>query len=422
MWQAFRILLDPGAPGGGSSEGGGGVSGVSSPAITSGGGAGIPTSPSGVGGPSGGSTVGTPSLISSQGQAAQNGPITQPAAPGFGTPGPESQPVYPGTPPPTPQTAGIREALAKFGVQLPYENDEAALHGLANAWQTSQQRNYLSELGSQVAPVQHEFQQWQAERQRQQQAQQAQTQKGPWNPPQFDDRHWNLVEQDPQTGQLRSKAGYDPRIGQQAQSHVDYINASEKHRLADPIEWGKRMFAPMFEEMASKLIGGQIGEYKETVQANNIISQNNHWLYSHDQGGRVSVNPQTGRPQLSPSGTRYYQYLEHAINELGIKDIGKQHKFAMDYLERDALRAGRQQQQAQQQAPQVPGGAFQQGQVNQLQATQAPGQVPAQPTIEQNRGLSLAQMLKADFHQAGLTNENMNNDIYPDGVIGSGGF
>src|SRR4051812_16191636 len=62
---------------------------------------------------------------------------------------PEAAPAAAPAPPEAaaqPRT-GLRDALKGLGLELPYETDAAALHALATAYQTAQQRNLAAEMG-----------------------------------------------------------------------------------------------------------------------------------------------------------------------------------------------------------------------------------------------------------------------------------
>lgn len=290
-----------------------------------------------------------------------------------------------------------------MGIDLP-QDDQAALHALVSAYQNAGKRDYYAELGQAIAPQYSQYQQWQ---QAQQAAQQNQNRPAsPWNPPAFDQNWLRVVEEDPQTGRLRSKQGYDPRFGEACQAYADYINQAQRSLWENPPQFIENMIGPTVQRMIQQGIQGSFQGYQEQVQANNIIQRNMDWLYAKDQNNRI-IYGQNGRPQLSPHGTRYYQYVEQAAG-WGMTDINQQHDYAISMVERDAYRAQRMANQgvAQQAAPalqqQAPAGAQRAANVNQLQTMVNPSRKNVQPTNSATTGLSLAEMLRQDLRDEGI--------------------
>jgi hypothetical protein len=444
------LLLNP-LPGFTDGGGGGGGGGGSSPAPASPSpsapspGVGLPAPPaggpapgpvSGAPGPSPGEPVHRNSGFSPQPQAGQ--PVLldgqqpppaqpgQPQAPGQPQPGPGAVIGAPAVPQPQGQPQGVLGTLAPFfGGQVPFQSEQEAIHSLVSAWQQGQQRNWYSEVGQAVAPHLDEFTAWQQERQRQQAAQQPQGQGEPvWNPPQFDQRLLAFCEEDPNLpGSLRAKPGYDPRIAVQANQYLDYVRESEQLRTSNPLAWGERMFGGLIERKANELIQRHMGQYQEQVHAQGLISQNRHWLYQHDGQGRQMIDRNTGRPALSPNGARYYQYLEYAHGRLGVNDVNEQHRYAMDMLERDAMRVKIQTPAA----PAVPAGAQHVPNYGELQGTAPPTGNPAQPTIPpaahpNPSGASLIQMMRAGLQQDGYTDERLNREMAEPSHLALGAF
>jgi hypothetical protein len=344
--------------------------------------------------------------------------------PGTPQPGPGAAAGAPGFPAPQAQPQGFLGALAPlFGGQVPFQSEAEAVHSLVSAWQQGQQRNWYSEVGQAVAPHLDEFTAWQRERQRRRPPQ-PQAQQSAYAPPQFDRRLLSFCEEDPNLpGTLRSKAGYDPRIGTQANQYLDYVREWEELRTTDPVAWGERLFGGLIEQKAQSLIQQHMGQYQEQVQARSLIEGNRHWLYQHDPQGRQVVDRNTGRPALSPNGVRYYQYLEHAHSRLGVNDVGEQHRFAMDMLERDALRA----KVAQAPAPQVPSGAVHAPNIGELGAVQPPTGNGPQPTMQpppnpNPSGASLIQMMRQGFQQGGYNDERLNRELAEPSHLALGAF
>lgn len=310
------------------------------------------------------------------------------------------------TPPPAPSPwTALRETAKGLGVTLP-DDDQAALHALVSAYQNAGRRDYYSELGAAIAPQYSQFQAWQQQQEAQRAAQQQQP-TSPWSPPPFDPQWLRVVEEDPQTGRLRSKQGYDPRFGDACQAYADYISGNQRSFWENPPAWIAQMIGPTVQKMIHDGVNGSFRGYQEQVQANTIIQRNTDWLYAKDQNGNVLVSPQTGRPQLSPYGARYYQYVEQAAG-WGMSDINQQHEYAMGMVERDAYRnqyttAAQQvgQQPAAQAAQRVPN-------VNSLQTMVQPSRSNVQPTSQpSNTGLSFAEMLRNDLKSEGIDDSSL---------------
>ncbi len=356
-----------------------------------------------------------------QGYPENRGQLSQPSSQAPRTDPLTGQPTQVQQPQVDPQWAALRQQMGRYGVTLP-ENltPEQGYAQIAQAYQGNQQRNYYADVGAAVAPHLDQFTQWQQQQQAvNQPAPQQDT--GPWNPPHFDERWMNVVETDPATGQIRSKPGYDPRYGTMTQAYADYMQGQQREFWQNPQVYMQKMLQGHIQQEIQQHIQGSFGQYQEQVQANNLIQRNQQWLYQNDQNGRPTVGP-NGRPQLSPNGVRYYQYIEQAAKQYRMPTVAEQNQYAMDMLERDALRAQRSQQvpiqnggnpQPQRQAPQVPPGAFHQGgNVNGLQQMTPAGRQQVQPTtLAPAGGLSFTEMLREGFQQDGITDTDIRNDM-----------
>jgi hypothetical protein len=300
----------------------------------------------------------------------------------------------------------LRSTAKSMGVDLP-QDDQAALHALVSAYQNAGRRDYYTELGAAIAPQYGQFQAWQQQQEAVRAAQQRPEQASPWSPPAFDQNWLRVVEEDPQTGRFRSKQGYDPRIGEACQAYADYIGSEQRSLWENPPAWIARMIGPTVQEMIHQGIQGSFQGYQEQVQANSIIQRNMGWLYNKDQNGNVLLSQQTGRPQLSPHGTRYYQYVEQAAN-WGVTDINQQHDYAMGMVERDALRG---QYMSSQTQAQIPASASYASNVNSPQTMVPPSRQNVQPSSQSHTGLSLAEMLRQDFKNEGITDQQIRADM-----------
>lgn len=362
------------------------------------------------------SGAGSPSQASFSPDPAAMASLSQPSTPG-------QNPAIPqqGQQPPQTQAQweGIRDAAKRLGHDLPFQDDGAALNALVNAWGQGQQRNAYADLGMQMAPHARQFQEWLASQQPAQQP----AQEGPWSPPKFDERYWSVVEQDPETGRVRSKAGYSPVFGEQAQAYLDYVQESQRQMQTNPVEWVQRMAGGYIQEQIQKGIQQSLGGYQTKVQAESLVQQNANWIFQVDHQGNRVINPQTGRPALSPAGASYARHADYAAKQLGIMDVKGQDRYARDQLELEIYR--QQQRQAQAPPPVQPGGpmagAIRTPNFNAANVTQNPAAPPAEPMYQPNPNNSFEAMIKADMAQAGIDESNYRQHMLEPGMTGNFG-
>jgi hypothetical protein len=128
---------------------------------------------------------------------------------------PEAVPAPPGQ---SSDWQGVRDFAKAMGVELPYENDAAALTNLLAAYQGLQRRDWYSDLGQRLAPHADKIAAYLAEQEK------PKAPEGPpaWRAPEIKREWLQMVERDEATGVIRSKAGYDPSIADKVQSYVEW--------------------------------------------------------------------------------------------------------------------------------------------------------------------------------------------------------
>ena len=176
------------------------------------------------------------------------------------------------------QWQGVLDYARSQGYQLPYRDDAAAVQGLLQAYRTANERNYYSDLGRSMAPYADQISAW--IRQNQAAQSQQQQQRPQYAPPPWDPKWVGMVERDPNTGGLRSKAGYDPRIADAVQNYADWRDRF----LENPAQ----TITPLVEERARQLIQQEMATHKESLAAEQLVSQNANWIFqSYDDGKPV---------------------------------------------------------------------------------------------------------------------------------------
>lgn len=286
---------------------------------------------------------------------------------------------------------GVVDYARSQGIQLPYQDDVAATRALLDAYRGSQERNYYADLGRQMAPYSDQIQAWIQQNQIQRQAQSQQADRNPYASPEWDDRWALMVERDPNTGLIRSKPGYDPRIGEKAQAYAEWRNKWDN----DP-KFRDAYVEYKAEAKAAKMIEERFASHAEGVQAQNIVGQNAAWIFQvHDDGSPVL--DQHGMKTLSPAGHLYAQKVNEIWNA-GIRNVEQCNAMARTYVENVVLRQQyiAQQQQAAAYANQA---SQSQGQISPSVGGTAtrPAVSPRPPRVKQD-GLSLREMLNAKMN------------------------
>ncbi len=220
---------------------------------------------------------------------------------------------------------GVREYARSQGVELPFEDDGAALQALIRAHQQVGQRDYYADLGRRVAPQANEIAEFLRQRQAQQTAPQAPQ---PWDGPEYDESWLSVVERDENTGRLRSKAGYDPAIAEKVEAYGKWRNGF----LMRP----ETVVGPLIEQRAQQLIDAKFAEYNERTVADQIVVKNAPWMFAADPQGQPVYTPQ-GQRQLTAEGIGYARVAD-ALWRGGLRDVRQIDQLARAQVENVVLR------------------------------------------------------------------------------------
>lgn len=235
---------------------------------------------------------------------------------------------------------GVADYARQYGIDLP-GSDAQALQTLLSAYRQSQQRNFYAEYGQRMAPYADQIQSWI----QQQQTAQVQPQARPaWQPPEWDPRWLNMVQRDPETGQVFAKPGVDPRIAEKVLAYADW---QDKFR-ANPGEY----IQPLVEQRAREIVQQEFADYRQHATADQLVSQNSNWMFAYQPNG-APILMQDGSRALSHAGALYARSVNQIWNS-GVRDVQQCHALARSVVENALIRQQWiQQQQAALSGPQA---------------------------------------------------------------------
>ncbi len=218
-------------------------------------------------------------------------------------------------PAPTPsEWQGVRDFAAQQGIQLPWADDVQALQNLLQAYRRSTQPNYYAQLGQRLAPHAEQIQAY-----LKQQAQPAPTQPSAWQAPPFRREWLQMVEVDPETGQMRAKAGYDPALVEKVQAYSEWRDKF----LQEP----ESMIGPLVEQRAQAIIDQKLAGFQEQRTAESLVAREATWMF---QGGQVG-GPLTAAGQV-------YQRAAESLWQGGLRDVRSLHAAAVSMVQNAFLR------------------------------------------------------------------------------------
>lgn len=298
---------------------------------------------------------------------------------------------------------GIREAARAYGVDLSqYQDDRQALLGLLQAQQASRQNDFYTQLGRQVAPHHDAVRQVLAQRQSPQgQA----TGPKPWERPEFDERWLQAVDKT-EDGRFVAKPGVNPMIAEKVQAFADWTTKFQRDPLSVISPYIEDQLQSRVAQQVQQIVQQQFGQVAEQSTISNIMQNHSSWLYLRDQQGNAVIDPMTRKPQASPAGVRYVQYLQEAA-QMGVRGSQQQDTYATRLLRADIAQA-----QYTQGNPNTPP-------TQQRAASNRPNVNPGQALVEPTRrnvvpgasdpqpsGKSLSQLLRENLDAEGVTDND----------------
>jgi len=337
----------------------------------------------------------TPQTIDAGGWQPQTGQITPPAT----QPQPVHQPVTPQTPAspptvpttpgswdynPTPETpsqpspagapdqgtflGGVREALAREGVDTTqFADDQQALAHLAQIARERPQLEQYAHMGMQQAQQLQQYQQ-------QPPAAQPQAPATPESDPL--DEAWGAPEYDPNWEQYvefdQESETYRPINPSVPYAWVDGVNkyhqflrTKTRDFLSNPIKKTWQGIETQVDKRVEERVEAKLREVEDRNTVREFQKNNAGWLYEKGQNGEPVIAHQTGEPVYSPMGQQFRQRIDWLRNN-GITEPKQLLFTALDQLRGDFAQLQlqqmqqRQAMQAQQAAQQLPAPAAQQ--------------------------------------------------------------
>jgi hypothetical protein len=310
------------------------------------------------------------------------------------------------TPPSTPSTTPPFSVLGYLKQQnfdtSRFQSDEAAAQAMLASHQHGAQLQELAELGrrySQHAPAFEQFIQ-------QQQQQQAQPKQGWWKAPEWNDGWMSQVDVDPQTGEMKVKAGFDPSIPQK-------INAFRAHQrdfiqkfTIDPIGSIKEGLQELIQPMLQEHFQQNLSSYQDQMFTNDTLRQNAGWMFVRGQNGEPINNPMSGKPVMSPAGQRYAQLVMESA-QMGIRDVRHQDAYARRILSGELALQGANPAQIDALNSQHKQSALAAAHQPNHSGSMAPATNPQVQPPPQNGKLTLRDMLAKNLAEAGITDKDV---------------
>jgi hypothetical protein len=140
-----------------------------------------------------------------------------------------------------------------------------------------------------------------------------------WQAPPFKREWLQMVEVDPETGQMRSKAGYDPALVDKVQAYSEWRDKF----LQEP----ESMIGPLVEQRAQAIIDQKLAGFQEQRTAEGLVAREATWMF---QGGQV------GGP-LTAAGQVYAREAD-SLWRGGLRDVRSLHAAAVSMVQNAFLR------------------------------------------------------------------------------------
>ena len=323
---------------------------------------------------------------------------------------PTPEPVADTTPSaPEPATApqeswnDIRDYAKANGLDISHIADsEAAAKYLIDM---ARNNNAYAQYGQQLAPYYSQIQQFLSQQQAPRQQQPTPEQKRYFGLPEFNPEWLDFLERDA-AGNVVPKVGAPPDIVGKVVQYQKALQNFQYKFYQQPEQFLQPLIQDAVTPLVQQAIQQNLKGYQDQVFATNFLAQNTNWLHYHDTQGQVIRDPVTGGYALTPEGNMFIAHLKRAEN-MGIRDLQGQQAYAMDQMRLAYYTAQQNQQQA------VQNSQAQNQQFLQDRNRRAPNSSGSmgggQPS--QNAQLSLADRLKRDLTQGGITDQALYADV-----------
>lgn len=170
--------------------------------------------------------------------------------------------------------------------------------------------------------------------------------------PEFDQSWTQWIERTPNGGYKLVDGAPDPTILPKFVAFQNHQRQMLDQLARDPASVITKILEAKLEERIKPQLEAVVNQQRETAWAETYMRDNADWLYAKGTDGKHAVNPQTGQPQVSAVGRRFYANLAEA-GQMGIKDFRHQEQYARVKTQNEilALQAQQRAQPPQQQIP-----------------------------------------------------------------------
>lgn len=215
--------------------------------------------------------------------------------------------------PAAPSSPSWLDGLRKAGWSGTETDEQKIIQQLVQADRDAAQLRPIAPYATQYMQHAEAFQRWRQEQQRQQTPpQQDWTAQLGWNPPPWDPNWRHQVTQDAQ-GNLVAVPGASPDVVPKYRAYQEFRTQQIDKFLENPHKYIAPTVQMIATQIAQQYSQQNVGQYRETVGAQQFVAQNSPWLYEQDGQGGIKqtqvINPQTGRYEftkvLSPHGMMF---------------------------------------------------------------------------------------------------------------------
>ncbi len=243
--------------------------------------------------------------------------------------------------------SGLKEKGIDFG-----SDEQKAIERLAEFHKNYQQIAPIAPYVQQYMQYAPQFSKFLAEQQRAQQKQQqpddpnAPFYKKYWNPPEYNPAWERMITRNAD-GSLSAVPGAPPDVVPKYLAHQQFRQEQADNFLKNPHEYMQETIQTLARQEAEKIVNERFGQVNTQQTVSTFMSQNENWLYDHDQSGRAVMasqfDAQTGQykqvPKLSQWGQAFTDYVRQEADyqqRAGMpQDIARQRDMAMAQVQRD---------------------------------------------------------------------------------------
>jgi hypothetical protein len=258
------------------------------------------------------------------------------------TPEPAAEPEV-SPPSPAAAASSLRDQLAARGIPVSGNDDASAIEHLASNYRQLQE---LANFGYQARPQWNQFQAFLAQQAAQQQApvQPVAPKEPKFKPLEYDAQWESLVTRDEQ-GNIVPKSQYvDPSVPQKLMAYQTAMRERLSSFANDPQQFVQETVGDYVQEQINQAIEqrwqAEQARQQEYSFANQAIGQHADLFFAKDASGNQMLDPNSGRPVLTPAGNAYANAVSR-LAQAGVSDTTAQHYMALGQLAEANMLSGR---------------------------------------------------------------------------------